>query len=275
MIRSMSNEEYHAERDHVSSSGLKLMLKDPKSFYEQYVLGIRQEATQAMDFGTYIHALILEPETVDEKFVIWEGATRRGKEYDEFVENNKYKIIISRSQADQAETFLKTYEDSTIVIGKHGYEEAVPIPSFFEDGFAEESMFAELDGVKVKARFDYRKEFEDFGSINDVKTTSYAVNGVEDAVKICGFYDYDLSAALYVDIAEKVTGKKHDFYFLFCSKKDGQFSLFRASEDFLNVGRKKYKEAISRLKRARETGIYYSNAIPEIPALKDPFSSEV
>lgn len=275
MIKQMSNEEYHGERDHISSSGLKLMLKDPKSYYEQYVLGIRQESTQAMDFGTYIHALILEPDTVEEEFAIWEGAQRRGKDYEEFEKANKNKIILTRSQVEQADVFLTAYEESSIVIGKHGYEEAVPIPTFFEDGVPEESMFAEIDGVKVKARFDYRREFDDFGSINDIKTTSYAVNGVEDAVKICGFYDYDLSAALYVDVAKEVTGKEHDFYFLFCSKKDGKFSLFRASKEFLDVGRKKYKEAISRIKRARETGIYYDNKIPEIPALKDPFSSEV
>jgi hypothetical protein len=262
----ISNEEYHGDREYVSSSGLKLMLKDPKKYYDQYVLGEKGKTSDAMDFGTYLHALILEPDTIEENFAIFNGS-RNSNAYKEFALSNKGKILLTEAQRLAADTFLNNYKESTLVIGKHGYEEAVPIPTFFEDGEAEETMCCEIDGIKVKARFDYRREFDEFGSIQDVKTTSYAVNGVEDVVKICRSWDYDISAALYVDVAEHVTGKKHDFYFLFISKKDGGISLFRASEEFLNEGREKYKTAISRLKQARETGIYYDNKIPEIPSL--------
>ena len=35
----ISNDDYHNDREFVSSSGLKLMLKDPRKFYKNYVLG--------------------------------------------------------------------------------------------------------------------------------------------------------------------------------------------------------------------------------------------
>ena len=69
---------------------------------------------------------------------------------------------------------------------------------------------------------------------------------------------------MYVDLVSQATGKPHDFYFVFLSKKDFQTRVFKASEGMLDRGRAMYKEAIERLKEAESTGVYFENKIQEL-----------
>jgi hypothetical protein len=262
----ISNEEYHADRTYVSSSVLKLLEKDVRSYYKQYVLGEEKLFGNqgAMDLGSYIHALILEPHLVDVEFAVFDGAMRRGKAWDAFLEDtDPAKTIITKSQAVLANDLVEEFYATSVKIG----DEEVPISSFFEGGKAEESLFVELDGVKVKVRFDYRKQSGEAHSINDIKTTAAPISSAKDAEKICASFGYDVSAALYCDAVMKATGNKHDFYFCFLSKKDGGTTIFKASEQMLESGRVKYKRAIEKLKEGRETGIWFENKIEEINSI--------
>jgi exodeoxyribonuclease VIII len=263
----ISNENYHADREFISSTGLKLMFKDPREFYNQYILGDMSNAPTgaSLDFGSYIHSLILEPEKTDDEFAIWEGAARRGKAYEKFKEENIGKIILTQPQANKAKELLQKYSEAEILLDhpKRGTEN-VMISSFFNGGAAEETFGAEIDGVKIKVRTDYRKEWGTFGSINDVKTTGDYCLAKDDIEKICARWSYDISAALYCDVLEIVTGKPHNFFFLFISTTSGQIQLVKASNQMIENGRRKYKEAIRRLKEARKTGIYFKNEIIEV-----------
>lgn len=267
----IDNEDYHADREYLSSSSLKMMLKDPRKFYKVYVENekVEQSNKSALDLGSYIHARILEPHLVEKEFAVFNGHMRRGKSWDEFLENAGEKIIITRSQKNMADDLIRKYEEASVILGKQGLEEKeVKISSFFEKGFAEQTLCGIIDGIKIKVRFDYRKDFEDFGSINDIKTTSDYIGTKKSVERICANFDYDLSAALYVDLATQVTGKPHDFYFCFLSKKDGACRIFRASEQMLEKGREKYMEAIQKIKKARESGIYFENRIEELESIE-------
>lgn len=263
----ISNQEYHDGRSHISSSGLKLMLKDGREFHKKYVLNEQEvhRNQSAMDFGTYIHTLILEPHLVQEEFAVFDGMMRKGKAWEKFKEEQEGKILLTRSQGSLAEGMINSFNESEFILGDHGAEEKVKLTSFFKKGKAEESFFTELEGVPVKVRSDYRKLTDEFASINDIKTTSESIRGIRDAVEICNRFDYDLSAALYVDVVKQLTGVEHDFFFTFLSKKDLGCSIFKASESFLERGREKYLEALHKLKRARETGVYFDNSIRELP----------
>jgi hypothetical protein len=265
--KEMSNEDYHGDREYVSSSGLKLMFKNPREFHAQYVLGdfSNSPSGASLDFGSYIHSLILEPHLTDSEFAIYEGNRRQGKVWEEFKVKNMDKTILLRMQANKAANLMEKYNAAKIIIDhpERGTEE-VPISSFFVDGAAEETFGAEIDGVKVKVRTDYRKEWENFGSINDVKTTSEDSLSIENIEKICARWSYDISAALYCDVLEIVTGKPHDFYFLFISTNSGKMEIVKASKQMLENGRRKYREAIRRLKIARTTGVYFENKIHEV-----------
>lgn len=261
----LTDVEYHDDREFISSSGLKLLLKNPRKFYKTYVLNEKEEKNSAaLDFGHYIHSVILEPNTVKDKYAIFEGASRRGKAWEEFSKENEGKIIITKSQQELTKQLLDNYNKAEVIIGAHGYDQPVKINSFFKKGSAELSLGEVLNGIKVKVRFDYFREFSDFASIQDVKTTAKTANTAKEAEAICSDFDYDLSAALYVDIAEKICKKPTDFYFVFFSKADGQVNIYKASEQMLERGRQKYKEAIVALKNARETGQYFTNEIQEL-----------
>jgi hypothetical protein len=265
----ITNEEYHDDREFISSSGLKMMLNNPRKFHKEYVLneGIKGSSNPAFDFGSYVHCAILEPNLLDEEFAIFDGIQKRGKTYEECVSKNEGKTIISRVQAANAQKLIDSFNEAKVVIGPQGHDKEVNVSSFYTGGYAEQTCTAEIDGIKVKVRSDYRKVFDDFASINDIKTTGDNIDTATAAERVCSIYDYDLSAALYVDIFSMVSNLPHDFYFTFLSKKNGETRMYKASEQMLEAGRKKYKKAIELLKEARETGRYYINKIEEINSI--------
>lgn len=248
--KNIDNSTYHANRTHVSSSVLKAALKDIEEFKRIYVDGEAAPVfnLEAMNFGSYIHTLILEPHLVEQEFAIWDKIMCEGEEWEEFNISNKDKIVITRSQFAHAKELLENFYRKEILFN----DKVVLLNSLFTGGEAEETCCTNLHGIDVKVRFDYRDGKRFF--INDVKTTSSSIRSKKDVEKVCASFEYDLSAALYCDVVEKVTGDKHDFYFTFISKKDNQSTIWKASEAMLERGRKKYREAIKRIKRGRETG---------------------
>lgn len=262
----LSSEQYHGDREYISSSGLKLLLTSPKEFHDRYVLNLESgtKSSPALIQGCHLHSSILEPEKVDVEYSVFPGSIKRGKDWEKFLIENDNKVILTQAQAALTDRLVKNFNTAEVVINKGGFTEPVKIASFYAGGVAEESVMGELDGVKVKVRFDYRKNFETFGSINDLKTTSEYINSLDKVKEICEKMHYDLSASLYIDMAEKAFGVPHDFYFTFLSKADGTVKIFRASKEFLEKGRLKYKRALELLKSARKTGLYFTQDIEEV-----------
>ena len=156
-----SNEEYHGDREYSSSSVLKTILRDPQKYYEKYVLGTYKEKGGAhFDFGSLVHAMILEPHIVDKEFAFYKGPMRRGKAYDAFVEENEGKIIITASQKILADTMCESFNLNPYA------------PDLIKDAVFEETVCAVIDGVKIKVRTDSRQGT----AIGDVKTTGSGVS---------------------------------------------------------------------------------------------------
>lgn len=247
--KDISNEDYHLDRNYESSSSLKLFLKDSREFYKKYILGEKEDSKfkSAFDFGSYIHSLILEPEKTDDEFIIFEGLTRRGKAWTDFKEANQDRIIMTKSQEMTATGLVAAYTDNKETQG------------LIQDGCAEHTLCVNLEGMDIKVRVDYIKD----GMVIDLKTTSDPVDKFSAAKTIIRF-DYDLSAALYVDAFKEYTGKDHDFIFVFLNKQNNEVSVLKASNDLIENGRRKYKSAIKGLLKARKTGIYYKEGIQEV-----------
>ncbi|NCW89905.1 MAG: hypothetical protein EBV73_05065 [Rhodocyclales bacterium] len=54
----------------LSPSALKMLLETPAKYYDYYVLGNKEKkSAKFFDEGTLVHALVLEPDTVNDKFV--------------------------------------------------------------------------------------------------------------------------------------------------------------------------------------------------------------
>jgi hypothetical protein len=163
-----------------------------------------------------------------------------------------------------ADKMMESYEKGVVDVGQQGTIQRIPLSSYFEGGEPELTACCTLDGVKVKVRFDYFKD----GDIYDVKTTSARVS-LDSIQEVSEGLDYDLSAALYSDVCEKLTGNAPAFYFLYMGKRPnnvGAFpvGLYKASDAMIERGRRKYKAALKQLKESRKSGIWYESKIIEL-----------
>lgn len=222
MNNNPTNAEYHADMSHLSSSALKLLLKDPAAFKLKYIEGKHEHSEkEVFDIGTYVHALCLEPNTIAQNFAFYEGLRKAGNAYKNFAEQNSGKIILSAPQKLKSEQFYKAYQ-------KRG--DAV---SMLQGGFAEHTMTGVLLDVPVKARADYINIDKSY--IVDIKTTSYPSH-VDIFKQTVEQYGYDLSAALYCSIAKQNYSKDFAFYFVVISKTDLVCEVYKLSEATASKG---------------------------------------
>ena len=144
-----SNEQYHGDMEYRSSSALKMMLKDPRQYYKNYVLNEPQNFnSDALSIGSYIHTRILEPHLVEEEYALYTGSRRSGDVWKEFKEKaeSENKTIITGSQKQLADTMIDNFEKAHVTLGMPGNEKDVLISSFFKDGAAEETLAVIVTG---------------------------------------------------------------------------------------------------------------------------------
>lgn len=238
----MNNQEYHGNRTHLSSSTLKQLLLNPEVFYENWIVGTRkQESKPAYDLGSFTHALILEPDTIEKAYAIYEGLRKAGKKYEEFAAANPGKTILSASQKLQCEKYYKAYS---------ARKEAM---AMLRGGFAEHTMTSEILGVPVKARADYININDAY--IADVKTTSHPADSEIFRMTVQE-YMYSLSAALYCQIAFNNYGKLFDFYFIVISKVDLTCDIYKASSATLSEGAALVTQSLVLYKKCKASGIW-------------------
>ena len=113
------NDVYHGDRKYVSSSALKMILEDPRKYHQVYVLGeqVDQMNMDALNIGSYIHALILEPHVIESEFALFPKVMRRGEDWEKFQAENIDKIIITKNQHLQAKDLVSNFENTNVVVG--------------------------------------------------------------------------------------------------------------------------------------------------------------
>ena len=242
IYKTLSNDAYHSEQKHLSSSNLKMLLKDTNQFYKEKILGEREPLKGAfLDEGNYTHSLILEPHLVPEEYIFFDGNRKAGKEWKAFEAEHKDsgKTILSNTQKIKVESWVESYKKRP---------EAVDL---VEGADKEFSLFAEMLGVPLKVRADIINIEKGF--IADVKTT--ASDPDVDTFKFTvEQYGYDLSAALYTDLFSRRYDKQFDFYFIVLGKRTHTCEVYKVSEATLGKGRKKVLDAVKIYKGCMESG---------------------
>ena len=238
----LSNEDYHAEKEHLSSSNLKMLLKDTQKFYKEKILGEKEPLKGAfLDEGNYAHTLILEPHMVDKEYEFFPGNRKAGKDWKTFEKKHEEskKIILSEPQKLRVERWVEAYKKRP---------EAVDLVKGAKSEF---SLFSEMLGVPLKVRADIINVEKGF--IADVKTT--ASDPDLDTFRFTvEQYGYDLSAALYVDMFSRRYERDFDFYFIVLGKRTMTCEVYKASDLMLGKGRKKVMNAIKVFKGCKESG---------------------
>jgi hypothetical protein len=239
-INHCSNTEYHADKEFLSSSNLKMLLKDRERFYREKILGERTALTgDHLDEGSLTHALILEPEVVSKEFAFYGGLRKSGEAYQLFKAANAGKLVISRPQQLRAESYFAAYKKNKAAL------------ALTKIGAPEHTICQNLSDVPVKVRCDWINVEE--GYIADVKTTAFPAD-IDSFRNTINQWGYDLSAALYSTVAEQYYGKPFDFYFIVIDKKNLVCEVYKASQATLNKGKQQVVEALKIYKECKKTG---------------------
>lgn len=239
-VNNCSNEEYHGDKNYLSSSNLKLLLNDVSKFKKEFIDGERENRqVNAFDEGNYAHTLILEPDKVKSEYAFFSGFKKIGNEWKLFKENNSDKIILSKPQKHRVEKWVESYKKNKTAV------------EIISGGIAEHSVAGNLAGVPIKVRADYINI--DKGYIADVKTTSYNCD-LDTFRYVVKSLKYDLSAALYCKMFKEYYKKDFDFYFIVLGKRDIMCEVYKASLDTLNNGEVLIMEALSIYKKCLESG---------------------
>lgn len=267
------------------------MLEDPELFYKKYVTKeIERESMAAFDVGTYFHCAVLEPHLLEKETVVFQGAVRRGKDWEEFKALHTGKAIISKTEKVVADKLIAAVHDSPISMKFLGNSDP-EVSAFVELYVMGDEIFAFRDDECfylsstgwVNTSMDYDEEdIKDFGVkltikvradalgrgdgvISDLKsTTGNAKKDHEMQTKVAS-YQYDLSAALYLDVFTHASGTEyHTFVWIFASKDVGNCKAYKASEKNIMVGRAKWKKAVVELAKYVQNGWTFEDSLGEL-----------
>jgi hypothetical protein len=270
LIFDMSNLEYHGASNTYSSSQLKTMIEDPEVFYKKYVTKeIGRESLPAFDVGTYFHTAVLEPEKLEEECAVFGGGIRRGKEWDDFKANAGSRAIITKSEKETADKLIAAIKGSPVCMSfldssKPEVSAFIEIYVLGEDVYSikdetvhvlvsvgwvpaldiEPDSLAEF-GTKIILKTRADALGMGTGIISDLKSTTGNCKNAHEMQGKVNSYQYDLSAALYLDVFSMASNEDyHTFVWLFASKDMGNARAYRATDKNIMVGRAKWKKAI-------------------------------
>ena len=194
-IHTISAEDYHAdpcEAPSLSASLAKILCgKTPahaRLKHPRLTPRTPDQPTPAMDLGTAVHALILQPELAEQLIVV--------------VEANSWRSNAAKDERDSAwangltpllppafETATKMADAARIQIEEHSAD-------IFEDGLAEQVLVWQDDGgIWCRSRLDWLRD--DHRSVDDLKTTGAGASPIDLQRRV--FSDgWDIQAAFYL-----------------------------------------------------------------------------
>lgn len=234
--RQIPSHLYHADREIVSCSMLKPMLKSPA----HYIAALTAlHDTEAMQIGTVYHALVLEPQTIHSVVALYPGPLDRSKDAQAFKAANRDRICLPLT------TFL-TMQDVAARVRESEFR-GRPFYRYIEEGEVEASLYFTdpTTGVRCRSRMDLWHPDYTF----DLKTTSTC--GPQAFQKHGLDLDYDLQGFMYSYARALFDGTSKAKPFVFVAAETSEpHSVFYmpANDSFINNGCAKYKSALSSLK---------------------------
>lgn len=204
------NEVYHALPG-ISGSNLTLLAESNRHLENKHLFFMR---TPALEFGSLLHTMVLEPDDVDDRYVVMpkfgtkaqtgisiEAATKQ------FLEDNADKTIID------AETYKKAERMARNVRAICGH--------IIDKGIKERSLFVDYKRLILKSRLDI--DLEDEGDDYDLKSITLGIKEFSNAVleQHIKKFKYHWSAAFRNIIRRELGKPVRDSYLIFCNTGPG------------------------------------------------------
>jgi len=233
IINGISNQDYHRHKA-ISSTQCKHLLKSAWEF--DYKRKHPKAPSAAMQFGSLVHQLVLEPEKFEQNYFVAEKPKRNTK-----AGKAMYTILDQERGHHEwisLDDFLKAQEI------KNTLKQSELVSSLIQGGKAEQSVFWHDDetGVLCRAKADYINL--EHNVLLDLKTTSSLAS--ENSFKHEVYkYHYHLSGAFYQDGFRKTTGQACDFILIVVeTNPPHNFAVYKLSDALLEQGKALYREAL-------------------------------
>jgi len=241
----MPAEEYHADRDALSCSMLKPLLISPAHF--QASLMHCPARSEAMDFGSLLHLLVLEPEQVCHQVAVYPELASRTKGLTEFKRVNFNKLVFDEPTFASAQRLANKVRATTY----KGRE----LQRFIEEALPEVTIYftEPTTGLRMRVRLDLYHPDMTF----DLKTSRFgsARAFANDAVQ----KNYDLQAFMYSLARCLYEGSPAAKPFLFIvaeTTAPHSVNLLRAGEDFMGNGAHKFEACAATYKACSATSFW-------------------
>lgn len=207
------------------------------------------EPTPKMRLGTLIHAMVLEPETIERDFVKVPKLDRRRTESKE--------LLAALEKDSRAQVDEETWSTAESVTSEIADTKAANL--LFTGGKSEVSVLGHsILGEPVKGKIDYLRE--DARIILDLKTTEQDLQ--DDNLRwLMDQKSYKVQAAFYLDLLKMETGEDYSFCFFFVNVK-APFEMRKVvvsdalNGDWINEGRDLYLKGLELILGWRKSGVY-------------------
>ena len=227
IVYDMPSEEYFAIHA-LSASGAKLLNRSAAHYLADKAEP--RSPSAAMAFGSLVHTLILEPNTVDARYAAMPRINKRtnaGKEEaSAFESENANRIIVD------LQDFQRAQRTAAAVLAHPTARDLLNA-----DGKSEATVLWQQHGVDCKARLDYLSE----DCILDIKTARDA--SYDGFARACSQYSYHMQAAHYMAASEAL-GKQRPFVFLVVeAQAPFNVAVYTLTAADLAAGREQMKRA--------------------------------
>ena len=255
VVFGLSENNYHSF-DAMSASRLRTLDKST-SLHLAHSLVTPMESP-ALAVGRALHSKVLTPASYLSDFAIAPPCDRRttaGKaKWDSFVLSAAAKTVLSGDQSEEVDAMHRSimkHPDAKMIIADLS-------------GQSEVSLFAEVAGIKAKARFDRLVDAQGERIIVDVKTTASSASKSEFEKTIWNF-GYGIQSAFYLDMAERCGVPAQHFVFVVVEKTAPYaVAVYRFSDEIAQAFRPRMLELISEYKEFKESGPKGYEGVTEI-----------
>lgn len=233
----------------LSASGLKEFAKSPAHY--QYWLKNGGKTSKAMEIGSLLHTMVLEPNKLYEQYAFFDGERRMGKAYEGFYHEHKAKIILLKRDLVECQAIANAVLNN------------LEVRRLLSEGQAEVSMTWE-NGVNGKGRIDYLHPSHiliDLKFVEDASPTGFAKS----------FYNYKWhwQAYWYMIGYELSTGiRPAAFKFIAVEKKAPHImSLYWVTDFYLELAAQQITPILKLYKRCELSGEWPGYPFGEIEIL--------
>lgn len=253
--------------EYLSHSRLEMFRKNPTLYKKTYIDKVTERTSSpAMILGSLVHSMLLEPETVDEKFAvspICDKRTKAGKEtFEKFQETLKPEtMIITHDDVQQANRMISAIHENTA-------------SSYFLNSSTivkEKEILTEVvfDAAPINVKFICDLYDTQNNWVADLKTASSY--DVLDWGKDCVFNGYFRQLALYRFCLRSMQIPIRDCFHIVVDKNEYPSAMvvqFDSSD--IDRAENQVFEGIRALINAHSTGVFQPNYYGIIPKVTAP-----